>query len=90
MLAAQNILGVPVSQAADIAGARDQPGRGAAPLHRRGARFLGGQAAGALVPGAPAGLVAYRADPFTCPDDQLPGLSPAVTVIAGRIAYQEG
>ena len=55
-----------------------------------GARFLGGETAGALVPGAPADLVAYRADPFTCPDDQLPGLSPAVTVIAGQIAYQEG
>jgi predicted amidohydrolase YtcJ len=55
-----------------------------------GARFLGGETAGALVPGAPADLVAYRADPFTCPDDELPGLSPALTVIAGQVAYQEG
>ena len=54
------------------------------------ARFLGGETAGALVPGAPADLVAYRADPFTCPDEQLPDLSPAATVIAGRIAYQGG
>ena len=52
-----------------------------------GTRFLGGTAAGPLVPGAPADLVAYRADPFTCPDQQLSGLSPAVTVIGGRIAY---
>jgi hypothetical protein len=55
-----------------------------------GARFLGGETAGALVPGAPADLVAYPADPFTCPGDQLAALSPAATVIAGRIAYQAG
>lgn len=55
-----------------------------------GARFLGGETAGTLVPGAPADLVTYRADPFTCPDEQLPYLSPAATVIAGRIAYQGG
>jgi predicted amidohydrolase YtcJ len=55
-----------------------------------GARFLGGAAGGALVPGAPADLVAFPADPFTCPDEQLSGLSPAVTVIGGRIAYQAG
>ena len=55
-----------------------------------GARFLGGEAAGTLVPGAPADLVAYRADPFTCPDEELPALSPAATVIAGRLAYREG
>ena len=36
-----------------------------------GARFLGGQATGTLVPGAPGDLVAYREDPFTCPDDRL-------------------
>jgi hypothetical protein len=55
-----------------------------------GARFLDGAAAGPLVPGAPADLVAYRADPFTCPDEQLLSLSPAATVIAGRVAYKEG
>jgi predicted amidohydrolase YtcJ len=53
-----------------------------------GARFLGGETAGALVPGAPADLAAYRADPFTCPGEQLPGLSPAVTVINGQLAYR--
>jgi predicted amidohydrolase YtcJ len=55
-----------------------------------GARFLGGADAGALVPGAPADLVAFPADPFTCPEEQLTGLSPVVTVIGGRIAYQAG
>jgi len=55
-----------------------------------GARFLGGETAGALVVGAPADLVAFPADPFTCPGEQLPGLSPAVTVIDGRLAHQAG
>ena len=55
-----------------------------------GARFLGGHAAGPLVPGAPADLVAYRTDPVSCPDEQLAALSPAATVIAGRIAHREG
>jgi predicted amidohydrolase YtcJ len=56
-----------------------------------GASFLRGEnAAGILAPGAPADFVAYRTDPLTCPDEQLPALSPAATVIAGRIAYQEG
>jgi predicted amidohydrolase YtcJ len=55
-----------------------------------GARFLGGADAGALVPGAPADLVAFPADPFTCPEEELTGLSPAVTVIGGRIAHQAG
>jgi predicted amidohydrolase YtcJ len=53
-----------------------------------GARFLEGETAGALVPGAPADLAAYRADPFTCPGEQLAGLSPAVTVINGQLAYR--
>jgi predicted amidohydrolase YtcJ len=54
-----------------------------------GARFLHGPAAGTLVPGAPADLVAYHADPFTGPDEELLSLSPAVTVIGGRIAYRQ-
>lgn len=53
-----------------------------------GARFVGGDHAGTLASGAPADLVAYPVDPFTCPDDELPGLSPAATVIAGRIAHR--
>ena len=53
-----------------------------------GARFLGGETAGTLVPGAPADLVAYQADPFTCTDEQLPDLSPVATVIAGQLVYR--
>ena len=55
-----------------------------------GARFLGGVHAGTLVTGAPADLVAYRTDPFTCPDEELPALSPAATIIAGQLAYEGG
>jgi len=55
-----------------------------------GAQFLAGEPAGTLVPGAPADLVTYRTDPFTCPEEELPALSPAATVIAGRLAYREG
>jgi predicted amidohydrolase YtcJ len=55
-----------------------------------GARFLGSPATGTLVPGAPADLVAYPADPFTCPDDQLLELAPAATVTGGRLTYGGG
>jgi predicted amidohydrolase YtcJ len=51
-----------------------------------GAQFLG--ATGTLVPGAPADLVAYPADPFTCPAEQLLDLAPAATVLAGRLTYR--
>jgi predicted amidohydrolase YtcJ len=53
-----------------------------------GARFLGPPASGTLVPGAPADLVAYPADPFTCPAEQLLDLAPAATVLAGRLTYR--
>jgi len=49
---------------------------------------LSGSAAGTLVPGAPADLACYLADPFSCPDEQLLALSPAATVIGGRLAYR--
>ena len=51
-----------------------------------GAQFLGQPAT--LVPGAPADLVAYPADPFTCPAEQLLELAPAATVVGGQLAYQ--
>jgi predicted amidohydrolase YtcJ len=54
-----------------------------------GAQFLGPPATGALVPGAPADLVAYPADPFTCPADQLLDLAPAATVVGGRVTYRQ-
>jgi predicted amidohydrolase YtcJ len=58
-----------------------------------GAGFLSGPASsgpapGTLVPGAPADLACYPADPFTCPDEELLSLSPAATVIGGRVAYR--
>ena len=57
-----------------------------------GAGFLSGAAsgpaAGTLVPGAPADLACYPADPFSCPDEDLLSLSPAATVIGGRVAYR--
>jgi predicted amidohydrolase YtcJ len=54
-----------------------------------GAGFLGAQpdAPSGLVPGAPADLVAYPADPFTCPDDQLLELTPAATILGGQLTY---
>jgi len=53
-----------------------------------GAAFLAGPAAGTLVPGAPADLVAYPADPFTCPAEELLRLSPVATVVAGRLSFR--
>jgi predicted amidohydrolase YtcJ len=53
-----------------------------------GAGFLSAPAAGALVPGAPADLACYPADPFGCPDEELLSLSPTATVIDGRLAYR--
>lgn len=53
-----------------------------------GAQFLGAPATATLVPGAPADLVAYPADPLTCPPEQSTGLAPAATVIGGRLAYR--
>jgi hypothetical protein len=52
-----------------------------------GAQFLGPPATATLVPGAPADLVAYPADPLTCPAEQLLELAPAATVIGGLLTY---
>jgi predicted amidohydrolase YtcJ len=54
-----------------------------------GARFLGPPATATLVPGAPADLVVYPADPVTCPADQLLELAPVVTVLGGRFTYSQ-
>ena len=49
------------------------------------ARFVGdGQIRGTLAPGKLADFAAYPADPFTCPDDELAGLLPVLTVVGGR------
>jgi predicted amidohydrolase YtcJ len=53
-----------------------------------GARFLRRPAAATLVPGAPADLAGYPADPFTCPAGQLPELAPAFTVTGGRVTHR--
>ncbi|MFI6772201.1 amidohydrolase [Nocardia sp. NPDC050412] len=53
-----------------------------------GARLLGAPATGTLAPGSPADLAIYSADPLTCPDAELFELTPAVTVVAGRLAYR--
>lgn len=55
-----------------------------------GARLLGGGATGTVVPGAPADLVAYPADPFTRDLDELLSLSPAATVVDGRVVHIGG
>jgi hypothetical protein len=45
---------------------------------------------GTLVPGAPADLVAYPADPCTCAAGELLELAPAATVIGGQLTYRAG
>jgi predicted amidohydrolase YtcJ len=52
-----------------------------------GAQLLGPPATATLVPGAPADLVAYPADPLACPAEQLLELAPAATVIGGLLTY---
>ena len=79
------------------AGARHRPRRGAAAVHGRRRRLpvravagsaVSGLTAGTLVTGAPADLACYPADPFSCPDEELLSLSPAATVIGGRVAHR--
>ena len=49
------------------------------------ARFVGdGPIRGILAPGKLADFAAYPADPFSCPDDQLAGLLPVLTIVGGR------
>lgn len=55
-----------------------------------GAQFLGPPATATLVPGAPADLALYPADPFTCPAERLLDLTPAATVLGGQLTYQAG
>jgi hypothetical protein len=55
-----------------------------------GAQFLGKPGAATLVPGSPGDLVAYPADPFTCPAEQLLELAPAATVVDGELMYRTG
>jgi predicted amidohydrolase YtcJ len=52
-----------------------------------GAGFLG-TGPGTLMPGAPADLVCYPADPLTCAMDDLPALLPAFTAVAGELVHR--
>ncbi|MFG1791158.1 amidohydrolase [Nocardia sp. NPDC049149] len=52
-----------------------------------GAQFLGRRDEPLSV-GAPADFVGYHTDPYTCPDEQLRHLAPAVTGIAGALTYR--
>jgi predicted amidohydrolase YtcJ len=45
---------------------------------------------GSLVPGKLADIVAYPADPLTADVDDLPGLTPAFTIVGGRPVYDPG
>jgi predicted amidohydrolase YtcJ len=57
-------------------------------LTSAGPRFTGEIARrGALEPGRLADLVAYEADPLTAPLDELPKLTPALTVVGGRAVH---
>jgi predicted amidohydrolase YtcJ len=49
-----------------------------------GAELIGERDRGALAPGCLADLVAFPSDPLSCPLDDLPTLSPAVTVVGGE------
>jgi predicted amidohydrolase YtcJ len=53
-----------------------------------GAQLLGRPATGTLAPGAPADLVAYPADPLTCPTEQLLDLALTATVVGGELVHQ--
>jgi predicted amidohydrolase YtcJ len=50
-----------------------------------GAELLG--VPGTLTVGAPADLVCYPADPFTCPTEDLLTLTPRHTVVAGKLVH---
>ncbi len=45
------------------------------------------QRRGTLQPGCLADIVGYRADPITCPVDDLLQLRPVVTLVGGRVVY---
>ena len=51
-----------------------------------GGRLLGEQA-GTIAPGAFADLTAFGTDPFSCLEDDLPGLRPALTMVGGRLVH---
>jgi predicted amidohydrolase YtcJ len=55
---------------------------------RAGAQLVGEtDRLGTLQPGRLADLAAYRADPITCPIDDVPALRPAFTLLGGRTVH---
>jgi predicted amidohydrolase YtcJ len=58
-------------------------------LYTVGGAILDGESdrRGTLQPGRLADLVAFRADPVTCPLDDLPTLQPAFTLVGGRATH---
>jgi len=55
---------------------------------RRGAALLGvGARRGVLRPGTDADLVAFSADPLTCPVDELPDIEILLTLLGGRAVH---
>ena len=58
-------------------------------LYTMGSARLSGEAdrRGSLAPGKLADLVAYRIDPMTAPPDELPDLTPAFTMVGGRVTF---
>ena len=58
---------------------------------RRGAELLGVEdRRGELRPGMDADLVAFSADPFTCPIDELPGTEIVLTLVGGQAVHDPG
>jgi predicted amidohydrolase YtcJ len=58
---------------------------------RRGAELLGVEGRrGELRPGTDADLVAFSADPLTCPVDELPGTEILLTLLGGRAVHDPG
>ena len=53
-----------------------------------GAQLIGeSDRRGTLQAGRLADLVAFRADPITCPVDNIPSLPPTFTIVGGRAVY---
>ena len=56
-----------------------------------GAQLIGeSDRRGTLQAGRLADLVAFRADPITCPVDAIPSLRPTFTIVGGRAVYDPG